>query len=370
MKHVKSVKKMFKLISFSFCGILIIFIATIFTLSCEGVGGGEKRGGYTAGDSETVKIDGVNVSMVFVPGGLTCPTGVNDEGTATVENSFWIANTEVTYELWQKVYLWSTSGTGGAIGEGQYTFGNLGIKGNDGALAKTVQHPVTEINWRDCIIWCNAFSEWYNAKKRTSYNCVYYSDSDYVSPLRTSSNSTSVTSATAGSQDYPYIYAESTGNTNMDFCSANGFRLLTSNEFELVARYRDGINWTYGDHVSGDNSGASYDDGNTLGEMSMSRVVNEFAFCSYNNGSVSTTAEVKTKKPNSLGVYDMNGNVWEYCFEWSNHPTTNGQERVKRGGCYSNSINQAACLTVGIPGYSIAYRGYMSEGFRFAKNVD
>ena len=28
------------------------------------------------------------------------------------------------------------------------------------------------------------------------------------------------------------------------------------------------------------------------------------------------THEVKLKKPNSLGIYDMNGNVCEWCFDW------------------------------------------------------
>jgi hypothetical protein len=47
--------------------------------------------------------DCVAFKMTFVPGGKTFPTGVNDEGTGYVPSAYWIGETEVTYELWNKV---------------------------------------------------------------------------------------------------------------------------------------------------------------------------------------------------------------------------------------------------------------------------
>src|SRR5664280_2857460 len=97
--------------------------------------------------------------MMYVPGGVTFPTGTDDSGTpATVDAAYWIGETTVTYELWHKVYLWATTDAGSGLrsdGGALYHFQNAG--GDSG------QQPVNDINPRDMIVFSNAITEWYKA---------------------------------------------------------------------------------------------------------------------------------------------------------------------------------------------------------------
>jgi formylglycine-generating enzyme required for sulfatase activity len=124
----------------------------------------------------------------------------------------------------------------------------------------------------------------------------------------------------------------------------------------LAARYRDGTNWTYGDHASGDASGACYDDGSILGGHGMSTVYGNYAV--YDGNADSSTAVVKTKTANALGLYDMSGNVGEWCF------TTDSFFRMYRGGYWDNS---AFYLRVGHWLNQNSYEERDFIGFRFAR---
>jgi formylglycine-generating enzyme required for sulfatase activity len=70
-------------------------------------------------------------------------------------SAFKIAQYQVTYELWHKVKQWAE--------DNGYTFANDGQEGHDGTEGDQptdAEHePVTNISWRDAIVWCNAYSE-------------------------------------------------------------------------------------------------------------------------------------------------------------------------------------------------------------------
>ena len=113
---------------------------------------------------------------------------------------------------------------------------------------------MTCVSWRDALVWCNAFTEYYNANNGTGTDLevVYCSDAAYKTPIRTSTSSSTV-DLTDGSQDAPYVNA-----------SAKGFRLPKSMEYEFAARYigttapshtnyilKDGVYYYKGNSASG-----------------------------------------------------------------------------------------------------------------------
>jgi formylglycine-generating enzyme len=268
------------------------------------------------------------VSMVCIPGNatgflmgssaVTSPTPAMPEHTVASITGFAMAKYELQYGDWLSVKTWATANG--------YTFANPGLQGSDGA--RTDQHPVTTVNWRDAIVWCNAASE------KQGLTLVYFTDAAMTVPLKTSTNSGLVNSV-AGSEDNPYVN-----------WSATGYRLPTEAEFEYVARYIDGNTFMRGDAPSG------WQDSNANGAVDTAP--DEFAPVGwYNSIALSVSQAVGGKLPNALGLYDMSGNVWEYTWDWvgtytnaapytdadSRGPAT-GTNRIVRGGSHSNSTLQ------------------------------
>ena len=149
--------------------------------------------------------------------------------------------------------------------------------------------------------------------------------------------------------------------TKLNQLTGRRFRLPTEAEWEYAAR---------GGNLS---RGYKYVGGNTLTDVAWfwensgdKRVSGEWSSDKvYNNHCKSHP--VKQKVPNELGIYDMAGNVWEWCQDlydkdyYSKSPSTNpcnnssANERVNRGGCW---FLYASCCRV-------SWRGHMKPNSRY-----
>ncbi len=139
-----------------------------------------------------------------------------------------------------------------------------------------------------------------------------------------------------------------TSDWSCDF-TANGYRLPTEMEWMYAAK------------------GGNQDPATGYNEYSGTNVESEltnYAWYSSNN-SPSGSKEVGTKLPNQLGLYDMTGNVYEWCNDWygsysssaQTNPTgpSSGSGRILRGGSWG--VSASSC--------SVAYRGGVSPAFSF-----
>ena len=353
--------------------ILAAILALVFT-GCPNNAGGSGSGSATPPAPPEIVYEFVDIQGATITGvdpDYTLPgTGAHWKGVFIKDRKvklspYKLGKTEVTYKLWKEVYDEAVK-----PGHG-YVFANAGKKGSSGTGSE--DEPVTTISWRDCIVWCNAYTQ---IKLGSDEQCVYRKSKTDSTVLKNATDTAACDAA----------YAD---------MSKKGYRLPTEAEWEYAARWQ-GSNTEnaaqYGDvwltklnSASGAKkpigfSGLALPAGETW-ETLRDELTRVAVYDEWWNGTgwvdqtpaTTKTAAVKSKDPNALGLYDMSGNVWEWCFDWYGsigagevidpQGAASSFYRVLRGG---NWYFDASICTVGRRSYVGPDGRYYDLGFRLA----
>lgn len=246
--------------------------------------------------------------------------------TVTISRDYYLGETPVTWNQWYHVYRW-------AVVNG-YTDLAIGSRGLRRDTHDVSNEAVTLVSWWDAVKWLNAISE---MEGKTP---VYYSSEGRSADDVLRSGSETV---------------------EADW-SANGYRLPTEAEWEYACRA--GTTTAF-------NTGPITFAGPEPLDSSLDRAG------WYSGNSEESIHPVGLKEPNAWGLYDMHGNVWEWCWNfeevYTDTPKTDpvgpsvGVNRIRRGGNWRHDADHSRSASRIVSNPLTRYNGI---GLRAARNSE
>lgn len=293
------------------CAALVLAVAGAAAGGCSG--GQADRAETALTSAPVLKTSVPGMELVFVKGGTFKNPKSNYYESGIVVRDFYIGKYEVTQREW------------------------TAVMGSNPSRFKGDNLPVDSVSWYEAIEFCNRLS------LMEGLEPYYNIDKGRQDP----GNKNEV-------DQVKWVVTVNEG--------ANGYRLPTEVEWEYAAsggQKSKGYKYSGGnkpDDVSWNwrNSGDRY----LSGGWSWHVIENN----------KTTTHPVGRKKANELGLYDMSGNVREWCWDWYEDPDIEaGMYRVARGGGWIGDIHTI----------EISFRGKFDangigpdQGFRIARNAD